>query len=166
MLPGLPEATQILFKVSILPVSSATEPMAVADNLVNAPGFAPAKGPYRRYRVYFAVDPRPVLFVASRDGFYEGDLDFATVFYQPDGRMVSVESNSIHLKLTPEQQVQLLKSAIAFHQEISVPASGDYTLRVGIHDATSDRIGTLERSVSSLRNLVPVPPSPKSPTAK
>jgi hypothetical protein len=42
---------------------------------------------------------------------------------------------------------------VPFHQEISVPAKGDYYLRIGVHDLRGNRVGAVEVPVEAVRNL-------------
>ena len=46
-------------------------------------------------------------------------------------------------------------SHVPFHQEINVPLRGDYTIRVGVHDRSANRVGTTEIPVASVMKLPP-----------
>jgi hypothetical protein len=52
---------------------------------------------------------------------------------------------------------------ITFHQEISAPAKGDTSLRTGVHDLTSNHIGSAEIPLSLVKNLPPLPVQPQPP---
>jgi hypothetical protein len=45
----------------------------------------------------------------------------------------------------------MLKTGAKAHQEIDIPAKGDYFLRVAVHDLTSDRIGALEVPTTTIK---------------
>ena len=36
------------------------------------------------------------------------------------------------------------------HQQIDLPATGDYFLRIAVHDLTSDRVGAIEIPTASI----------------
>jgi len=52
--------------------------------------------------------------------------------------------------LPPAVYQSMLKGGANAHQEIDVPATGEYFLRIGVHDLTSDRVGAIEVPVSSI----------------
>ena len=52
--------------------------------------------------------------------------------------------NTVHADLTPAKYQQMLKDGIHVHQEIDVPAKGDYVLRIGVNDFASDHVGAVE----------------------
>jgi hypothetical protein len=45
------------------------------------------------------------------------------------------------------------KAGVQYRQEISVPVKGEYFLRIGVHDLTSDKVGALEVPVDSVSHL-------------
>jgi hypothetical protein len=53
------------------------------------------------------------------------------------------------MNFTPARWAQVMKGGVSFHEEISVPAKGDFFLRLAVHDLTSDRIGAIEVPISS-----------------
>jgi hypothetical protein len=44
---------------------------------------------------------------------------------------------------------------LPFHQEVSVPVDGDYTLRISVHDLDTGRYGAVELPVASVAKLEP-----------
>ena len=52
--------------------------------------------------------------------------------------------------LSPDLYQSMLNSGAKLRQEIAVPAKGDYTLRVGVHDLTTGHLGAIEVPVSSI----------------
>ncbi|HET6170489.1 MAG TPA: VWA domain-containing protein, partial [Terracidiphilus sp.] len=153
MMRGGPDPTQIIFKARVLPASSTTEEQIVRGNVLN-PALK-TKGPYRRYTIDIAADPRAVLF-ASTDGHYRGALQFVTYVYDQDGNIVNLVDDKTHANMDAAAYAEFLRRGIPWHQEISVPAKGDYFLRIGIHDLTGDRVGAVEVPVAAVRGLPPV----------
>jgi len=52
--------------------------------------------------------------------------------------------------LPPAVYQSMLTSGAKLHQDIDIPAKGEYVLRIGVHDLTSDRVGALEIPTSSI----------------
>jgi VWFA-related protein len=159
MIHGLPGGTQIIYKLRVLPASTTPEDAIAPHNLTGASGFAPAKGPFQRLLVDYAADPHDLTFALAKDGKYHASLEFVSLLYDKDGRVVVASSNIIDSSVTPTGYAALLHGGFPFHQEISVPTKGDYTLRTGIHDITSSRIGAVELPISAIRKLPPPTPT-------
>ena len=54
----------------------------------------------------------------------------------------------------------MLRGGANAHQEIAVPATGEYFLRIGVHDISSDRVGAIESTHRRSRQMLcqPAPP--------
>ena len=156
MIHGVPGATQILYKVRILPRSNATEDTVAQRNGANSPNYAAMKPPYKRYALDFAVSPADISFTVSAEGTRRGMVDFMVVVYQPDGRRVNSAIETVEATLTPAQYRSLGQSGIPMHLEVSVPVKGDYSIRTGIFDHSSNRVGASEVSIAAVKNLPPI----------
>jgi hypothetical protein len=56
----------------------------------------------------------------------------------------------------------MLRTGANASQQIDVPATGDYFLRIGVHDLASDRVGAIEvPTVSIAPETVPAVTAPK-----
>lgn len=165
MMRGGPDPTQITFKVRVLPATSAPEEQPATGNVIN-PALK-TKGPYRRYAIDIAADPRAVLLTSSSGSSYQGAIEFVTCVYDQDGNVINLEQNTAHANLTPAAYAEFLRHGIPWHQEVSVPVKGDYYLRIGIHDLTGDRVGAVEIPVATVKNLTPlaVPSAAAQPAA-
>ncbi len=165
MTRGAPNPSEILFKVRILPAGAATDAEATV-----APGNAPnpdvklSHGPYRRYLLDMAADPRAVLFTQSSDKLYHGDIQTRIDVYDQDGNLIIDTFNTAHANINAATLQRMLTSGIQLHQQISVPVKGSYYLRIGIHDLNSDRIGSVEVPVAAVKNLAPLP-APSAPAS-
>ena len=156
MMPGAPEPTQIVFKVRVVPASPVVEDH-LAPNNVNNPS-AKTKGPYRRYAIDYAADPRAIFFKLSPEGNHLAAIRFVTYVYNRDGMLLTVVDNKTTADLTPSNYLETLKSGIPWHQEVSVPVKGDFLFRIGVHDLSRDRIGAVEIPVAMVENLRPASP--------
>ena len=154
---GLPGTTQILYKVRVLPATTSTEEVLAHANVPTKTGAAAIKPPYRRLLVDFSANPRDLTFERQEDGTYTARIRFATLLYLPDGRISNRVSNTIDTKLTPAGYVALRSTGFNYRQEISIPAKGDYSLRTGVQDMNSGRIGSVECDASAIRRLPPLP---------
>jgi VWFA-related protein len=160
MLRGAPDATQILFKVLAAPSGPPTDD-AVAQGNIPAPT---AKGPFRPYTINFAAAPQNLIFKPSTPGRYTAAIRFVVLVFDAQGALINGQENSVRATVDGQAIPSALKSGLQFHQLISVPATGDFFLRVAVHDLDDDHIGTVEVPVAAIRNL-PVVESPSSKPA-
>jgi hypothetical protein len=156
-----PPATQIHFKIRVLPVSASAENAPAPGNTPN-PDPRKSKPPYRRYGVDYLADTAAVQFDRPPDGSYREDLEFVICAYDMNGNLINVVTNNLAVGFTHTQYASLMQRGLPFHQEISVPVKGLYMLRVAIHDLKSDRVGALEAPVSVVSQLPPTASSAPS----
>jgi VWFA-related protein len=149
MLRGGLEPTQILFKVQATP----TLGIETALSPGNTPNSKKMKPPYRHYAFSYDIEIKDIAFTLS-DGKYRADFEFGANVYDDNGDVVNSVSKEVRPVLTPEAYQSMLKSGARAHQEIDIPAKGEYFLRIAVHDLTSDRIGAVEVPTSS---ITPVP---------
>ena len=161
MTHGLPGATEIIFKMRVLPTSIADEEKPATGNRLV---LAQAHGPYRRLAVDYAADVRSMSMPAGEDHLHRGAIEFILLVFAADGALVNTVSNGVKLAFPEDTYRSILKTGLTAHQEVSVPVKGDYTLRVGVHDLVSDRIGVTEIPVAAVKNLPPAqPPAAPAP---
>jgi VWFA-related protein len=160
MLHGGPPATQVMFKVAILPASESPEPDPLAGN-----NPAPrAKGPWLRYMVQFAADSHELTPTKTPDGKIRLALQFVAIVYDSEGNSVNNVVNTVASTMTPAQFADLRRTGIPYRQQISVPAKGSYSIRVIVNDQQGIHLGAVEIPVAAVRNLPPVEiPPPARP---
>ena len=151
LLHGGPEPTQIIFTTRVLPVSAATEPSAAPNNKLGDG----ANAPFRRYRVEFGVAPEQLQFSQTADGNRHVTLEFAVAVYDNEGKLVDTIDKSIQANIIPAAYAQFQQSGVPYQEEVSVPAKGEYTLRIAMHDVGADQVGAVEIPVSAVRDLPP-----------
>ncbi len=168
MIHGSPDPTQIIFKARVLPAPATSENDPAKGNSIN-PAAKQSHGPYRRYLIDIAANPRAFVFTGSSDGLYQGDLELRVYVYDQDGALVVDSVTSSHASLTPNDLARFFNSAVQLHREISVPLKGTYFIRIGIHDPKSDRFGAIEVPVANIQRLPPLPapdvPAPSNPAS-
>jgi VWFA-related protein len=146
MLRGGPDPSQIVFRVKI-DLASANETATLKDNLLDVKKVKP---PYRHYTIWYAVDMRHVVFTATADGLYHGALEYETKVYDVEGNVMNTVTNVAHANLPAERYQALLKQGLYVRQDIDAPVKGEYFLRIGMHDITSDQVGAIEVPLASI----------------
>ncbi len=147
MMRGSLTPTQILFKVSVAqsPATEATVPPS------NQPDPKLMKPPYRHYSLAYIIDVHGIDFTPSPDGNYRGDFEYGVRVYNADGdEIVNAVSRAVSPILPPAVYRSMLTGGANAHQEIDVPATGDYFLRIAVHDLTSNRVGAIEIPTASI----------------
>jgi VWFA-related protein len=153
------DATQVLFKVKVLQ-APGTEAKLPADNQPDAKQMKP---PYRRYTISYSIDVHGIDFATSPDGNYRGNFEYGVRVYNADGdEIVNSVSTTISPILPPTVYRSMLRGGANASQQIDVPATGDYFLRIAVHDLASDRVGAIEVPTASIApQVVPAVAAPK-----
>jgi len=156
MMHGAPGSTEILYKVRVLPTAEP-EDLVAPGNVLSPFGLKKAAGRFRRYVVDFDADAKDMLFPPHPGGGFDCKVEFVIQVYQNvDGQLVDTASDTLVATLSLAQRNKLIRGGFPFHQEVSVPLNGSYSLRIGVHDFNSDHIGVVEVPVASLKDLAPV----------
>ncbi len=160
---GSPTPTEILLKVSVRPVGppGQTEDNPAPGNVLDGK----IHGPFRRYSINYAVSPSDITFLRGSDGIVRAGFELATFVFNPDGVLLNMVNNPIHVAAPLDDIKKAAANGIQYHQEISVPAKGEFFLRIVVHDIPRNRFGAVELATSSVRNLPPLAPT-TPPTAK
>jgi VWFA-related protein len=161
MMYGAPAATEILYKIRVLP-TAGIEDLTAEGNVLSPLGLKKASGQFRRYIIDFDADAKDMLFPPKTDGGFDCKVEFVIQVYQNDGQLVNTAFKTLTATLSLAQRNKLIHSGFPFHEEVSVPVNGNYSLRIGVHDFNSDRIGSVEVPVASLKDLPAVQTTPSS----
>ncbi len=162
MIHGGPLPTQIAMKVRVLPASLASDSNLAPNNVLNPK--LKFDGPYRRYAIDYAASPREIVFTKSPDGRYQTDIEFQTYVYDQDGSLFNVIEDRKHGNLPPDAYADTMHHGVLWHQEVSVPLKGDFYLRIGVRDLTSNRVASVEVPVAAVKNLPPQTTPASSPS--
>ena len=161
--PGAPPSTEILIRLHAQSQGTEQHPELAPGNTlgVTAEGKPTAPHPpYRYYAVGIVASARNIAFTHGPDEIYQVSVTFVTAVYSDAGDLIDTQSNSYNRKLTKPQLDEALKSGIHFDQQVAVPASGTYFLRIAVQDRTSNRTGAVELPVAAIP-----PPDPVNPPA-
>jgi VWFA-related protein len=152
MLWGGPDPTQITFAARIVPVTGVPEP-TLAEGTRAVPK---TSGPYIRYIVQFSADPHAVTATTLPDGKHHIDLEFLTFVYNDQGVLIATTGNRITADIPQGAYLAMMKGGMQYQQEVSVPAKGEYFMRLGVRDSATDHVGALELPVDSVARLKPL----------
>ena len=165
MLRGAPDATGILMKLQVLPITDTTESLVAKGNALSTePGAkAAVKGPFRRYAIDIAADERDVQITPTPDGHYQFAVEVLTLVYDASGTIVNRVTQRARGNLSLAVYANMARVGLPFHQEVSVPATGEYYLRTAVHDLETDHFGAVEIPVASVSKLAPLTASAAAP---
>ncbi len=153
MMRGALPATQILFRVKV--VESPASTILAAEN---QPDPKQMQAPYRHYSISYNIDVHSIDFAPGPDGNYRGDFEYGVRVYNADGdEIVNSTSKTVSPILLPAVYHSMLQTGANAHRDIDVPATGDYFLRIAVHDLTTNRVGSLEIPTSFITPISAVP---------
>jgi VWFA-related protein len=155
---NMPLSTDLLFDVQVEP---STEPAQPTDPPIFgaldaklAAQYAKNPSLLTRYSFEYALPARQLTFTPTSEGnLMKASLEFDLAAYDAEGKLITSLSQSIQPNLTPEHHQQLLKGPFRFFQQLDLPA-GALFLRIGILDATSTKLGTVEIPLTVLKKVV------------
>lgn len=130
--------------------SAPDQSAAQSADLVNQPGRHALSMPGRdvtRYTFLYAVPQSQIAFTVNPDGTRTGSLEFDIGAYDPGGQSINSLSQTLHMPLTADEYVEFIKTPFQFSQQLDLPP-GPTTLRIGILDSTSNKVGTMEIQIT------------------
>lgn len=140
-----PQSSEVLFQLEVSKPSGETN----AAKIIGAPVFEAL--PHGMYQLNALVDFSTLQFSPDADGKMHGVVDVATVIYDKNGKVLDSRSDRATLALDDARYQAMLKSGMRYHQVVALPDKGDGYVRVAVHDAMTDKLGTVQVSMSSVR---------------
>jgi VWFA-related protein len=150
MAPYTADATEVQFDVTPRKVTDAAAPGAAPVKWVGESAFANV--PHAQYIVMLNLDPKTVSFTEAPDGKVHGVLDFILIVYDAEGKQIDAKLDRAVLALDLDRYKKLLTDGMRFRFNLVLPSDGDEVVRFGVHDATTDHIGTLELAANAIRS--------------
>jgi VWFA-related protein len=148
LMRGALDATQILFKVKAVQ-AAATEASLPIHNM---PDPKQMKPPYRHYSITYTIDIGSIQFTRTPDGNYRSAFEYGIrVYNADDDEIVNSISTTVRPIVPPAVYQSMLKTGAIANNEIDVPATGNYFLRIAVHDLTTDRVGAVEIPTASIQ---------------
>jgi VWFA-related protein len=120
MQPTIPEFTGLLMKVQVLPPD--------VD--------------HKTVQIDYAVDARDISFSDSSGLHKLATIGFAATAWDKDLKLAAQLAETKEANYPPEVFQQVLRSGVTHHQELELKP-GKYTLRLGVLDLTSRKIGSV-----------------------
>jgi VWFA-related protein len=133
-----PAATQLVFDVQVAPGTgtSASSTLQPAAQRIKARTSVP-------YDILFSIPQQQIALATTPDGVHTGALDFHVASFDIYGRPIASSSETVDIPLSADQLRDFMKAPFQFCQQLNLPP-GQISLRVGILDTTSNKVGTLE----------------------
>ncbi len=147
LLPGMPPATQILFRTQIL---SPGDPLLKDQMIPHGNGgemTASLKGPKHQIIINLKIFPGTLHYDHAANGRLTAQLGATIVAYSPEGRRFNYITGAFHLHFPPSQLAAIQHNGIAFRTTLWLPQKQSL-LRIAIYDPTTGQVGSLQIPVS------------------
>lgn len=118
---SVPEFTMLFLKVQVLPPDSE----------------------HKSVRIDYAVDAHDLTFTEAPDHKKQTSVDFVATAWDKDLKLVGHKAETVDSSLRPDQYQAVMHTGFPNHQELNLKP-GTYTLRMGVLDRGSQKIGTVD----------------------
>lgn len=160
---GAVPPTEIVFVASVrpeAPIRKIGKHDAVPqDNFLAQPW---QHKPFRTYDILFHASGRNIELTPTADGLHHGQVEFVAVLYDAEGDVVNTIQQNATIDLNDRLYLEMLLHGLPLMAHIAVPVKGNYFLRLGVRDVSSDAVGAMEIPIDQIRSDVPVPGFPSS----
>lgn len=140
-----PQSSEVLFQLEVTKPATKVE----SAKVIGAPVFEAL--PHNMYQLNALVDFSTLQFSPDADGKMHGVVDVATVIYDKNGKVLDSRSDRATLALDDARYQAMLKSGMRYRQVVALPDKGDGYVRVAVHDATTDKLGTVQMAMDAIR---------------
>ncbi len=103
---------------------------------------APPSATNNKIVINFAIDPHQLAFDLGSDGLQHASVDCAVIVYSQQGETVQTQSNTMVAALKPEEYNRVMQRSFPCRQTLDLQP-GQYALRLGVRDARTGLLGTL-----------------------
>jgi hypothetical protein len=125
MQPLTPASTMLLIKTQVLPPDSE----------------------HKALRIDYAVDSHDISFTDSPDQKRHAAVDFMSVAWDGDFKSAGYSTDTVEADFLPAVYKQIMQTGFPAHQELELKP-GTYTLRLGVIDRGSQKIGTVDLPIT------------------
>jgi hypothetical protein len=148
---NLPDYSQILYKIKVLPADPQPAPEAarIGSN-------TDMKGPFLRYGVGFAIAPQDLKPDPSSDVGRLRGIEIVLLAYDREAKPLNFVVTKGDVNLDPKLWASVQQVGIQIHKEIDVAKEYVY-LRTGIYDLRSNTAGTLGIPLADAKTDVSAP---------
>jgi VWFA-related protein len=153
-----PASTQIPLYARVLPLPADAPDLVAPGDKVHTARTALQKDRLTRYSIEYSTSLRGITVTAGADGARHAHLEYIALVYNSAGRIVHSDVKPVQVAWKGAAYTHALQYGARYLQQISIPITGEYTLRLMVHDLTTDRIGSLDLSPSALQASTPPKP--------
>ncbi|PYX28406.1 MAG: hypothetical protein DMG80_16690 [Acidobacteria bacterium] len=125
MQPLVPVSTMLLIKAQVLPPDSE----------------------HKAVRIDYAVDSHDISFADTTDQKKHAAVDFMSVARDHDFKVSGYSTDTVEADFQPTVYQQIMQTGFPAHQELELKP-GTYTLRLGVIDRGSQKIGTVDLPIT------------------
>jgi VWFA-related protein len=105
----------------------------------------------RQYQIRYTVDAKTLDLKPDKAGIYRGHLDLVCVVYDDKGGEINSILSRASVHADSRSYAALLSDGVEVEQTVEIPATGNFFLRLGVHDITSGKVGVLEAPVGEIK---------------
>jgi hypothetical protein len=147
-----PDASEIPLRLQ--PLLADDTPAAKTIGLATA-----ATAEHHAYALNLSIPADALSFTQGDDGKMHATLEFATLIYDAKGRPIDSHQDFAVLALDPDRYRAMQAGGLHFHHTVALPATGKQTVRVLVHDVSTNRVGSLRLSADQIRQAAGVSPT-------
>ena len=148
-----PQSRQLLFEARVVPLGKPTlamDPRAgkpvtggkkKKSHEANTVPAEPIE--MQHYQIDYAINPSQLRFDPTSDGLEHGAMNFMVASFDADGTVRTSIGSHVKGDLSAQSYLDVMTGGFRLHQEVDVPVAAA-SLRLGVQDAISGRVGTLE----------------------
>lgn len=141
---GVPDASEIAVRLEPVQVKDAP-----ADKTIGWK--ASGDTPHSVYALNLQVAVESLNFTQGDDRKMHATLEFATLLYDSKGAIVDSHQDRAVLALDPARYQAMTQGGLRFHHTVALPNEGSGTVRVLVHDVSTNRVGSLHLSNAQIR---------------
>jgi hypothetical protein len=153
---GAPETDDIVFQATVkrgaeIVKDAAGQPAPPGNFLSES---LRTKG-YRAYNLHYAVRADQLRLIGAPDQkAYAEKLEVVAVIYDSLGHLLNSKKSAVSVTFDGPDDPRLVQATVTADLTTQIPSTGDYFLRIGVHDLAADRVGALEIPASSIKFVV------------
>jgi hypothetical protein len=140
-----PAATQLLFDVRIQPLADSAATPASGRHALNTPSKTLVP-----YSFLFSLPHGQIAFTDGAGNTHVGAVQFDVAAFDVSGKLIGNAGQTMHLPLTQTEFQEFNQTPFQLMQQLDLPP-GQIYLRLGILDTTSNKVGTLDTSITVAR---------------
>ena len=106
---------------------------------------------FRTEKVFYRVAGKQLQLTLTPEGIRHGEVEFVALVRDDQGDLIEATSSTVTMDLTPATYATVMSAGVEMLSQVKVPEKGAYFLRIGVHDKTSGKAGTIEVSSGDVK---------------